>query len=63
MTITIPLWLLPLAFTFISFVVMQVWTVRENRSGGFGLPGRPFVGIPVWIIASLVAWLAWALIV
>lgn len=67
MSVTIPLgtWLLPLAITLASFGV-AIWRANNQSSdnGLFPLGGvlAAMIFLPFAAIASLMAWLIWALI-
>ena len=62
MTVTLYAWMLPATFTILSFFGWTIWAYREPPAGPFGIPVRPLIALPGWIICSLVAWLIWALV-
>jgi len=54
--------MLPATFTILSFFGWAIWADREPPAGPFGIPVRPLIALPGWIICSLAAWLIWALV-
>lgn len=62
MSVTISAWMLPAAFTVISAFAFAWWCSQEDAAGMYSWAVRPIIALPGWIIASLSAWLIWAVL-
>jgi hypothetical protein len=64
MLITLGWWLLPLFITIFTFCLSLYWC-KDDSGGSFIDMSSFFIFITfaiVWVIPSLIAWLAWALL-
>jgi hypothetical protein len=65
MTITIGLWVIPLIVTIISFVTASIRVQQVAKDAGAGSWGEGILIIAfhgLALIASLIAWLIWAVL-
>ena len=65
MTITFGFWVLPMLFTVIAFVVAEIRVRHVTKDMGAPSWGDGFVSIAfhgLALIASLIAWLIWAVL-
>ena len=63
LTITLGLWLIPLAITLVAFIVAEVYRRSLSPGGDLGIDIRPMIAYFLAIVVTLISWLVWALIV